>query len=121
MVSNMISRMAVLLRQVIAKSALVLAGVFVSLCLMQTSLQAAPLQGNASTLAADSAEIADLENISPAELEQKRAKRRQAQSQASRAADQENTGSVADQLNLEEIVEDNVLLGNEPDSTSVEP
>jgi len=117
----MISRTLTSLQRLIGKAALVLASVFVCLALVQPALQAAPMQSSTSTLDADKTEVTSPDSISAMDLEAKRAKRRQAQSQASRSADQENTGSVADQLNLEEMVEDNVLLGNEPDSTSVEP
>ena len=110
----MILHMVTSLRKTIKQLALVLVSTFVCLGLMQTDLQAAPLKGSNSTL-----DLEKTEQVSPDSLSEKRAERRQAQSEASKAANTEDkTDSVgevfADKLNLEEIAEDNVLLGEDP-------
>ncbi len=109
----MISQTVTSLRKAIKQLSLVLTSAFMCFGLMQTALQAAPLQGGSSTLDLDKTEaISD-------SLSEKRAERRQAQSEASKAANTEiksdSIGEVfADKLNLEEIADDNVLLGEDP-------
>ncbi len=110
----MISHMITSLRKTIKQLAIVLVGTIICLGLAQTDLHAAPLQGGRSTLDLDQTEAS-----SPDSLSEMRAERRQAQSEASKAANTEgkadSVGEVfADKLNLEEIADDNVLLGEDP-------
>lgn len=109
----MISRIVTSLRSLTRQLLLVLVGAFMCLSLLQPTAQAASVQNVADT--ADTT----LGGTSSESLSELRAERRQAQSQASKAANTEDKTdsfkeAIDDKLNLDEIVEDNVLLGNEP-------
>ncbi|MEM8506099.1 MAG: hypothetical protein AAF716_23485 [Cyanobacteria bacterium P01_D01_bin.1] len=112
----MASRMVTALRKMTGRMAIALVGMFLCLGLIPTPIQAAPFE-SASTIDVDTTAVSS-DALSPEKLSQKRAERRQAQSQASAAANTENEESATDKLNLEEIVEDNVLLGNEPEPST---
>lgn len=115
----MISRTVTSLRKMTQHIAIALVGVFLCLGLMPTPILAAPFEGVANTLDTEKTEVESPDALSPESLSEKRAERRQIQSQASAAANTDSEEeSVADKLNLEEIVEDNVLLGNEPEPST---
>ncbi|MBE9063128.1 hypothetical protein [cf. Phormidesmis sp. LEGE 11477] len=116
----MILRTVTSLRKMTRQIAIALVGAFLSvfLCigLAPAIAQAAPLVGAVDTLGA---EAVSPDALSPEELSEKRAERRQVQSQASAEANTKGQEeSAADRLNLDEMVEDNVLLGNEPEPTT---
>ncbi len=97
----MLARVFLTLRTVTRRLVLLLISAALIVGFAQTSVQAAP-------------EADPVQTMSPEELEQKRAERREFQSEASKASvDEEKADSVgevfADKLNLEEIVKDNVL------------
>lgn len=103
----MVARMSLALRKLTQRLTLLLFSSVLLLGLMQTSVQAAP-----ANMAAD-----PLVKMTPEKLEQKRAQRRELQSEASQAADtEEKADSVGeafgDKLNLEEIAEENPITNN---------
>ncbi len=109
----MISRIVASLRSITRQLSLALVGAFVCLSLVQPVAQAASIQNVANTAGTT------LEGTSSDSLSELRAERRKEQSQASKAANTEDKAdsfkeAIDDKLNLDEIVEDNVLLGNEP-------
>lgn len=83
------------------------------LSLLQPAARAASVQIMANTGGTA------VESVGSESLSELRAERRKEQSEASKAANTEDEASsfkeaIDEKLNLEEIVEDNVLLGNEP-------
>ncbi len=103
----MYSRLFLSLQTAIKRLVLFSIGAVLFLGLMQPMAQAAPSSADVPTLSTES-------------LEQKRAERRAAQSEASKAANSEeeadSIGEVfADKLNLEEIVEENVIVNDDFD------
>lgn len=116
--SFMISRTVTSLRKMTRRIAIALVGVFLCIGLAPALAQAAPLVGAVDTLNANSTDAVSPDALSSERLSEKRAQRRQVQSQASAAANTESEESVTDKLNLEEMVEDNVLIGNEPKPTT---
>lgn len=114
----MILRTADYLKQAFSLLTLVLLGAMLCIGLLQPAAHAAPALTNEATTAEQA----------PETLSEKRAERRQIQSQASRAADLETEADsfedvIKDKLNLDEIVEENVLLDGDanPDGTTPFP
>ncbi len=109
----MISRIVLSLRSITRQLSLVLVGALMCLSLLQPAARAASVQIMANTGGTA------VESVGSESLSELRAERRKEQSEASKAANTEDEASsfkeaIDEKLNLEEIVEDNVLLGNEP-------
>ncbi|MGB3292886.1 MAG: hypothetical protein WBB01_07870 [Phormidesmis sp.] len=109
----MLARVFLTLRTVTQRLVVLLVSAALFIGFAQTSVQAAP-------------EADPVPTISPEELAQKRAQRREFQSEASKASDQEvkadSLGEVfADKLNLEEIADENEIVKDIRKGISREP